>query len=226
MRNSNIHKRALQPIHGFTLIELLVVVAIIAVLIALLLPALNSARQSAQKVVCLSNLKQLGNALAFYATENNNILPSATVKNSYVPDGQECWFFLIAKYAGLNFVWYDNEGWRTTPLGKETIISCPSVNPEVKLSFPRDVDYGYNMEFMLRSIDAIDGTYCLLADEVNFYLFLNNRNYCWTTYHWKNGPYANLAFSRHGSGLNLYFTDGHASWMEDRKVTLSIIDDR
>ena len=225
MMNKNAKARGF--FHGFTLIELLVVVAIIAVLIALLLPALNSARESARKVVCLSNLKQLGNGMALYATENNSILPSATEKNSYVPDGQDYWFFLVSKYAGVDFKYYGTAGggWRTEPLGKPSIMSCPNVNSEQGVSFPRDVNYGYNMEFMLRSIDAVDGTYCLLADEVNFYLFVNDRNYCWTQYHWKNGPFSNLAFGRHSGGLNIYFTDGHAAWMEDKKVTVNIIDD-
>lgn len=64
---------------GFTLIELLVVVAIIAILVAILMPSLAQARQTAGRLRCGSNLRQIGNAIQMYASENNSVYPPASV---------------------------------------------------------------------------------------------------------------------------------------------------
>jgi prepilin-type N-terminal cleavage/methylation domain-containing protein len=60
---------------AFTLVELLVVIGIIALLISMLLPALNKARQQAQTVACLSNLRTLGQLTAIYQAENRTHFP-------------------------------------------------------------------------------------------------------------------------------------------------------
>ncbi len=61
--------------NGFTLIELLVVIGIISILIAMLLPALNKARESAKRIQCASNIRQITQALLIYANENHGVFP-------------------------------------------------------------------------------------------------------------------------------------------------------
>jgi prepilin-type processing-associated H-X9-DG protein/prepilin-type N-terminal cleavage/methylation domain-containing protein len=59
----------------FSLIELLVVIAVIAILASMLMPALNNARESAKRIICTGNLKQLALAFDNYVSDSNEYYP-------------------------------------------------------------------------------------------------------------------------------------------------------
>jgi prepilin-type N-terminal cleavage/methylation domain-containing protein/prepilin-type processing-associated H-X9-DG protein len=89
-----LHSRERRPIHSiFTLIELLVVIAIIAILASMLLPALTQARESGRKILCLSNIKQVGQIFEFYATDYDGYYPSSTHIRVPSTIGAHEWYF-------------------------------------------------------------------------------------------------------------------------------------
>lgn len=113
---------------GFTLIELLVVIAIIAILAALLLPALAAAKQKAQQIKCVSNIKQLTLATLSYAEDNGTRM----IDHPFIPatnplDTNADWMGTLAPYYGTTIPAIYNNG--------AAILICP-VAPCIISKFP------------------------------------------------------------------------------------------
>lgn len=62
---------------GFSLIDLLVSISVMVILMAILMPALGMAHESARRVRCASNIRQMGIALEVYVHDNSDYLPPA-----------------------------------------------------------------------------------------------------------------------------------------------------
>jgi prepilin-type N-terminal cleavage/methylation domain-containing protein len=121
-------KRILKQNKAFTLIELLVVIAIIAILAALLLPALAAAKRKAQRINCVSNIKQIGIAFRLWEGDNNDRYPMAvsTVYNGAKEDIDSSFNSantpVSAAAYGLTNVWIVMSNELSTP----KILFCPS----------------------------------------------------------------------------------------------------
>jgi prepilin-type N-terminal cleavage/methylation domain-containing protein/prepilin-type processing-associated H-X9-DG protein len=133
--------------NAFTLIELLVVIAIIAILAAMLLPALASAKAKAQRLQCMSQMKQLGVGINLFGTDHVDIfLPAVYRTGDY--QYQISWDDYIHRYIGGTDSDDDLALGITASNKVPKILKCPADRIEVSISWgPFATRRSYSMNF-------------------------------------------------------------------------------
>ena len=152
---------------GFTLIELLVVIGIIGLLISILLPTLNAAKQSAQLVVCQSNLRQFGIGYTMYCDRSRGMLPIkgpdgslpgetfGPLNNLAGVDDTTLWFNAVPAAMGTksyyDLLLDDQNGSPLASNGGRSIFVCPAAG-----------DIGTRPGGFAEDVLSADGKYFLL----------------------------------------------------------------
>ena len=209
---------------AFTLIELLVVIAIIGILAALLLPALASAKQSAKRIQCISNLHQMCIAAHLYVDNNADYYPPA-----YYWDAETsifyCWDLTPTDGSPDGVI----PGLLWEGQGNAQVQQCPSFTGSTEWSTDPYTGYNYNTSYIghgqyesiaepartsavahpVKTVIFGDGQYSGGADKFMRAPFPNPGDESFT------GRWAGTQGFRHQNRSNAAFCDGHAESLSD-----------
>ena len=183
------------------------VVTVIIVMMSLLLPALSKAKQTAYRVNCIGNLKQLHNAEMMYINDNNGY----AMDYLYGPSRWWAWYDAWGS-PFRNGGYFPSSKVELYSL-KGTILDCKGVpdNPEKTKTFDGSTDnhtywtnYAYNSSFFRRGkVERVlsPSKKILFVDSSHYYIDYDN--------------YSTKLYPSHNGAPNMVFVDGHTGWFKN-----------
>lgn len=205
---------------AFTLIELLVVIAIIAILASILFPVFAQAKETAKRIVCVSNLKNLSMAFMMYGADNDDGLPT---QNNTLGDSGE-FQVILQPYIKNREIFYCPS--RRTK-GCDTSIDpsgrCLGYAPNFGI-------YSYHDGLGIFEADVVDpmggsmwvgrnlGEFsapseAILAGDTNDTNDVANTRMYTLSFYWQLGDGSTSAAIRHNGQYQFAYIDGHAKNM-------------
>ena len=211
------------PCRGFTLIELLAVIAIIAVLAAVLFPVYGRARERAHATACLSNMRQVAQAVMMYAQDYRGRYPICQDVTSSKDDDDGYWWVALHRYTREDGV-FICPSWRPTPEPQGLLFWEKPQNPSrpferggIRGTYAWNLTMNGAPEGRLSGVTPEGGRY----SPANVVAVAEGFN---GTHIWKpeqvaplDSPELRLRYFHYG-GANIAFADGHARWVKDTDV--------